>query len=242
MAATIPPSILNGTVLAVQRNDQGLGKTVFLKRKSREKQSDHSHPLYTIMMRVVWRLARRSKYRGVDIGLFFCDVNGQLIAKKVCNALDLLVAASPNLLGRLQRDTRGILVMPLGDALGEFFPPLKLCCFDEKHVSNDSMLPQEIAALIVHEGTHAHLYAMGIGYPASLRVRIEKLCHRRELWFAKRIGSEALGVRAREYIGQPDSFWSAESQKLRWLNTLNEYEISGWAGRFMKYLIAKRFP
>lgn len=187
-----------------------------------------------MMMRAVWRLARRNRYRGVEIGLFHCGSNGEFIEKMFCNALDLLAAAYPQCLGWLQRDTRGILVMPLGTALGEFFPPLKLCCLDEKHA-------EEIAATLVHEGAHAHLYAVGIGYPAALRFRIEKLCHRRELWFGKRIGSEAVCGRAKYYLQQPDSFWAPESQKARWLNTLKEYEISGWLEKVFKYLIERRF-
>lgn len=137
---------------------------------------------------------------------------------------------------------RGILIMPLGTAVGEFFPPLKLCCLDEKHVSKKSTQPEEIAATLVHETAHAHLYALGIGYPSSLHLHIEKLCHRRELWFGKRTGSEAVCERAKEYLAQPDSFWAPKPQKARWLNALKEYaKISGWLERFFKYLIERRF-
>ena len=96
--------------------------------------------------------------------------------------------------------------MPLGTAVGEFFPPLKLCCLDEKHVSKESTLVEEIASTLVHETAHAYLSALGIGYPSSQHVRIEKLCHRQELWFGKRIGSEAVCERAKDYLQQPDSF------------------------------------
>jgi hypothetical protein len=131
--------------------------------------------------------------------------------------------------------------MPLGTAVGEFFPPLKLCCLDEKHVSSDSTLTEEIAATLIHETAHAHLYTLGIDYTSSLHLRIEKLCHRRELWFGKRIGSEVVCERAKEYLQQPDSFGATEAQKTRWLNTLKEYEITGWLERFFKYLIERRF-
>ena len=112
---------------------------------------------------------------------------------------------------------------------------------NEKHVSKNSTLVEEIASTLVHETAHAHLYALGIGYPAALQVRIEKLCHRRELWFGNRIGSEAVCERAKDYLRQPDSFWAAEFQKTRWLDALKQYEISGWLERFFKYLIERRF-
>jgi hypothetical protein len=155
--------------------------------------------------------------------------------------LDLLASASHQYLKRLRRHIRGILIMPLGTAVGEFFPPLKLCCLDEKHVSSDSTMAEDIAATLVHETAHAYLHTRGIGYPAALHLRIEKLCHRRELWFGKRIGSEVVCERAKEYLQQPDSFWAPEAQKTRWLNTLKEYEITGWLERFFKYLIERRF-
>jgi len=212
-----------------------------LKLHASEERGGHCHPLYTMMMRAVWRLARRNRYRGMEIGLFLCSSNGDFIEKKFCSALDLLAMSRSRCLARLQRNTRGILVMPLGTAIGEFFPPLKFCCLDEKHVSKDSTLAEEIAATLVHEAAHAHLYTIGIGYPASLHLRIERLCHRRELWFGKRIGSEAVCERAQEYLQQPDSFWAPEAQKTRWLNTLKKYEITGWLKKLFKYLIERRF-
>jgi hypothetical protein len=133
------------------------------------------------------------------------------------------------------------LIMPLGIAVGEFYPPMKLCCLDEKHVSSDSTPAEDIAATLVHETAYAQLHTLGIGHPASRHIRIEKLCHRRELWFGKRIGSEAVCARAREYLQQPDSFWAPEAQKTRWLNTLKQYEITGWLERLFKYLIERRF-
>jgi hypothetical protein len=191
-------------------------------------------------MRVAWRFAPNQKHLEVPIGFLFCESRAS-IQEKLFNALDLLASASPQCLKRLRRHIRGILIMPLGTAVGEFFPPLKLCCLDEKHVSKDSTLAEEIAATLIHEATHARLHTIGIGYPASLHLRIEKLCHRREMWFGKKIGSEAVCERAKKYLQQPDSFWAPEAQKTRWLNTLKEYEISGWLERLFKYLIERRF-
>lgn len=191
-------------------------------------------------MRVAWRLAPKQVHLEVPIGYLFCESRAA-IEEKFFNALDLLASASPQSLKRLRRHARGILIMPLGTAVGEFYPPLKLCCLDEKHVTKESTQVEEIASTLVHETAHAHLYAIGIGYPTSLHVRIEKLCHRRELWFGKRIGSDAVCERAKDYLQQPDSFWAPEFQKTRWLDALKQYEISGWIERLFKYLIERRF-
>ena len=191
-------------------------------------------------MRVAWRFASRQEHLEVPVGFLFCESRAA-IQEKLFHALDLLASASPQYLKRLRLHVRGILIMPLGTAMGEFFPPLKLCCLDEKHVSKESTLVEEIASTLVHETAHAHLYALGIGYPSSQHVRIEKFCHHRELWFGKRIGSEAVCERAKDYLQQPDSFWAPEFQKTRWLDALKQYEVSGWVERFFKYLIERRF-
>lgn len=187
-------------------------------------------------MSVAWRLAPKQEHLEVPVGFLFCE-SRDAIQEKLSQALDLLASAPPQCLKRLRLHVR----MPLGTAVGEFFPPLKLCCLDEKHVSKESTLAEEIASTLVHETAHAHLYALGIGYPISQHVRIEKLCHRRELWFGKRIGSEAVCERAKDYLQQPDSFWAPECQKTRWLDALKQYEISGCVGRLFKHLIERRF-
>ena len=163
-------------------------------------------------MRVAWRLAPKQRHLEVPVGFLFCE-SREAIQDKLSHALDLLASASSQCFKRLRRHIQGILIMLLGTAVGEFFPLLKLCCLDEKHVSKDSTLAEEIAATLVHETAHAHLYVLGIGYPASLHVRIEKLCHRRELWFGMRISSEAVCGRAKDYLQQPDSFSAPNSRR-----------------------------
>jgi hypothetical protein len=98
-------------------------------------------------MRVAWRLAPHHKHLEVPIGFLFCESRPP-IQEKLCDALDLLASASHQYLKRLRRHIRGILIMPLGTAVGEFFPPLKLCCLDEKHVSSDSTMAEDIAATL----------------------------------------------------------------------------------------------
>lgn len=208
--------------------------------RTQRDQEERYHPAYIFAMKVAWWLAHNERHLDVEIGFLFCG-SSQALRDKISRALDLLAAGYPRCLARLRRASRGVLVMPLGTAVGEFFSPLKLCCLDEKYVSKDSTLADEIAATLVHEATHAHLYAIGIGYPGPMHLRIEKLCHRRELWFGKRLGSQGVCERAENYLQQPDSFWSPEARKARWLNTLKEYEITGWVERFFKYLIERRF-
>jgi hypothetical protein len=43
--------------------------------------------------------------------------------------------------------------------------------------------------------------------PPRCTFGLEKLCHRRELWFGKRIGSKVVCEHANDYLQQPDSFW-----------------------------------
>ena len=110
-------------------------------------QESSGHPIYNVAMRVAWRLAPRQEYLEVPVGFLFCESRAA-IQEKLSHALDLLASASPQCLKWLRLNVSGILIMPLGTAVGEFFPPLKLCCLDEKHVSKESTLVEEIASTI----------------------------------------------------------------------------------------------
>lgn len=52
---------------------------------------------------------------------------------------------------------------------------------------------ESVAAMLVHEATHAFLENRGIRYVPHARPRIERLCARNEIWFLRKVpGAEAL--------------------------------------------------
>lgn len=44
-----------------------------------------------------------------------------------------------------------------------------------------------IAAMLVHESTHARLFRLGIPYRPSAQQRIERICLRNEIWFLRNV-------------------------------------------------------
>jgi hypothetical protein len=92
---------------------------------------------------------------------------------KIQEALRFIKDRDPIRYNWLIRDLDLIWIEPLIVSVGEFNPPLNACVIDDTYV--DTASPEEIASLIVHEATHARLWRRGIGYPETLRYRIEQI-------------------------------------------------------------------
>jgi hypothetical protein len=110
---------------------------------------------------------------------------------KVEEALNLVSEVAPRRLERLKKDIRRILLMHAGEAAGLYWHDLRACVLDMSYVRE---FPSHyIASTIVHEGTHARLRSAGVRYPATKRKRIEDLCIREEIRFARGIsGADSL--------------------------------------------------
>ena len=66
-----------------------------------------------------------------------------------------------------------------------------------------------IAATIVHEATHARLLKCGIGYEETLRDRVEAVCYRRELAFARKLpNGERVREHAQDALTMPRATWA----------------------------------
>jgi hypothetical protein len=76
---------------------------------------------------------------------------------------------------------------------------LDACELDERMVTNEAVSLEFLAAVIVHEATHARLERLGFEYTEERRQRIEQICWRRELAFVARLPN---GAAAREAIQQ----------------------------------------
>jgi hypothetical protein len=116
--------------------------------------------------------------------------------------------------------------------LAEFNSKLRACVLDERFVLAETTQPEEIAVVIVHEATHARLENLGIGYDDGQRDRIEAICVRRELAFAKRLpNGHPKRERVEATLDAQAEFWSntafrqrdteGRAQTLRYLGTPN---------------------
>lgn len=88
---------------------------------------------------------------------------------------------------RIIRELERIWVMALTNPVGTFDQAVNACMLDPRFVMAETSSPEIIASVIVHEATHARLWRCGIGYEEGQRLRVEAVCLRRELAFAKKL-------------------------------------------------------
>lgn len=102
-------------------------------------------------------------------------------------ALTLIKTYDRSRYDRFHRDLDRIIVAFLFGSNGRYNPRLNACELDERFLLRANLSPEIIAAVIVHEATHARLWHLGIGYEEKIRTRVEAVCIGREIAFASRL-------------------------------------------------------
>jgi hypothetical protein len=124
---------------------------------------------------------------GVWIGGYFATEH----LPRVEDALRLVKRHSPLHYSRIIKNLERIRIHLLSDGVAEYRHSLKACVLDERFVADPATGVERIASAIVHEATHARLERYGIEYDEDQRARIEAICFRRELAFARRLPDSA---------------------------------------------------
>jgi hypothetical protein len=129
--------------------------------------------------------------------LKLCDsrtIDGLLILSPYQKAMDRVDAAlslirlhDPVRYRRLTQDLKRIWLRRLPGCIGRFDPPSSTCELDNRFVQDDETTTEMIAALIVHEATHARLWRHGIRYEENIRFDVEGVCIRREIAFSAKL-------------------------------------------------------
>jgi hypothetical protein len=145
---------------------------------------------------------------GLWLGSEYIDKR-EAALQRVEAALRLVKAYDRTRYNRLRRDLDRIWVRLLTDGCAQFSPAWRACLIDERFVLAETTDTQLIAAAIVHEATHARLWHRGIGYEEDQRQRVEAVCLRRELAFARRLpGSERVREWAEATLAIPPTHWT----------------------------------
>lgn len=135
-----------------------------------------------------------SKGRLID-GLWIGSVqsNPEPALQRVEAALRLIERSAPLHYQRVKSSLSRIWVQLVPDGAGCYVHSLNACLLDERVVASETTTVEWIASAIVHEATHARLENWGIRYDEASRLRIERICVRREIDFARRLtGVDAL--------------------------------------------------
>lgn len=174
-----------------------------------------------------WWLIRFSRNMRVD-GLWVGSSRDNAGAlSRVQDALAIIKAHDPYRYKRVLREFDRLLVHLLPGVVGAFRPRLRWCVLDERFVLSSPV--EHIASTIVHEATHGLLGRHNIGYPENLRPRIERVCMRQELAFARKLpNGDELSRSTELRLGRPLPSLTNESCRNR--NLKGEIEMARHAG------------
>ncbi len=142
--------------------------------------------LLPLLDRAALRWSRGRRVDGLLILAFMDRETGPILAR-VEQALALIARYNSLRYRHLLRDLDRILVTLLPAAVGDYTGAIRTCRLDKRFVLADAVDPELIAAVIVHEATHARLDRLGVAYAEQQRPRIEAICVRREIAFANKL-------------------------------------------------------
>jgi hypothetical protein len=126
----------------------------------------------------------------------------------ITSALDLLRDHGSRTLDDIRRHTNGVFVWVTAGARGEWHHETRLVILEETYVYHGCTSARDIASTLVHESTHARLDAKGFEYSPEQRERIERVCFRRQLAFARRLSEpgDLVGQAERQLQRSPHYF------------------------------------
>ena len=187
--------------------------------------------------RVALRFSTGKQVDGLWVGVAF-GIEPEPILRRVEEALRLINLHDKLRYRRLIRDLERIWIRDLPGALGTFNRELQACSLDMEYVRAETTRPELIAAVIVHEATHARLDRCGIGYEEKLRPRVEAVCFRREIAFAVRLpnGEQARQEAERKLAAYATpEHWTNAAFAQRFdtdhIETLRRIGAPDWVGR-----------
>jgi hypothetical protein len=152
---------------------------------------------------------------GLWVGTYF-QTNAKQVMRRVEEALRLIKTYDQRRYDRVIRDLERVWVRLVPGALGQYKHSLRACELDERFVLAETSPPDVIAATIVHEATHARLWRCGIGYDENVRARIEAVCFRRELAFARMLpNGEHAREKALDSLAMPPATWTDTADRGR---------------------------
>ncbi|MEM6621533.1 MAG: hypothetical protein AAF674_04840 [Pseudomonadota bacterium] len=137
---------------------------------------------------ILWHwLMECSAHRGIVLRFWEQD---KLWISKVHDAIDLIERLDPRTFRLMRRLLEGGIAvdLPQTRSLGWYDDDRKACGLARDYVPKAPV--EDIALTIVHETCHARLMHCGIGYTEAERYRVEQVCRRREIAFARLLAKD----------------------------------------------------
>ena len=184
--------------------------------------------------RWIYSLAGQRIILGVPVRVLLPSESAAAIWAKVERALTLIHACDPRSFNRLSRLVDGVFVFGDVGPQAYWSERTRLITIQEAHVMNPRASPGEIASTLVHETTHAWLDAKGFSYDAECRQRVEAICVRSELAFARKVPDSGRIVSAAEWrLALPASHWTDAGFTQRARQQLRSIGIPKWLARVL---------
>jgi|SRR3989344_152174 len=184
--------------------------------------------------RICFALSTSRCYQELDVRILLPGTERDFLFDKTHAALDLIRQHGPMRLQRMKRDLRGIWITYTAGNLAEYDSAGKLCLLDPAYLLRSDVTSGDVAATLVHEATHARLRAAGFGYETKSRARIENVCFRAEIAFARHLpnGQEIVERACRNLTLDP-VVWTAASAEERATTKLRELGVPQWLIRLV---------
>jgi predicted SprT family Zn-dependent metalloprotease len=195
-------------------------------------------PFRGLVLRAAANIYRAGKVSDLHVvDLSGGAVRAEVLQDRLAAALRTIERHDRRRATRLKTDLKRFLIT---DAEGaEFIPSIRACALSSRYVARASA--DELAATIVHEATHARLWARGIRYSRSRRERIERLCTREEIDFARHLESAENLVADAEARLQRE-WWTEEHELERRLRQLEQLGRPMWYRRMYRWIWTPRRP
>lgn len=176
----------------------------------------------------------------MQVALLF-DKNGSPISAKVDEALNLISKYDSRRYLQIKRDVKRIWIAAAPGYCAEWMDELQMCILDANYFRQADISAAEMALSIVHEAIHARLCKLKIGYTENIRERVERICIKSEIAFAKRLpNGQKLVEMAESKLEMPKSYWTNGEFQKRDLDELTELGKENWLVRLLHPIIRRK--
>lgn len=135
---------------------------------------------------VLVRISPRRVLEGMPVGLLQQGTASEDdLFRKIGAALACIRGHDAAEYRRVSRYLASVVSVDLKGSYGWYWHNLRACFLDPSYVLASS--PEAIAMTIVHEAAHARIRQLGIATDHTIRPRVEALCVRAEIRFARRV-------------------------------------------------------
>ncbi|HKB49593.1 MAG TPA: ankyrin repeat domain-containing protein, partial [Ktedonobacterales bacterium] len=185
---------------------------------------------------------RRRIVKGIPVAVGVDKAQQSVAFQAVEGALGLIEKYDPRELRRMRESFTRIVVAEAGVDRAAYSAPLRWCVLKWEPKPKPVQLAARIAALVVHEATHARLLRAGFGYREEERVRVERACSRAAEVFARRLpaGGHAIAdMKTHLAVISPRALSDA-AQRGRYLKILKDSGAPRWMIRSFEWWRRRR--